>query len=46
MGSYNFPAKCVGFEPFYKVGPVTFKLIYTLTNSDYRTLKSAPARRE
>ncbi len=23
-GQYNYLANCVGFEPLYKVGPVTF----------------------
>ena len=28
MGSVIFSAKCMGFEPFYKVGPVNFKNIF------------------
>ncbi len=35
LGSVLFLAKCVGFEPFYKVGPATFQNKICHINMNY-----------
>jgi hypothetical protein len=45
---YYFSAKCVGFDPFYKVGPINFSNNYIkfriLSNFEYNKLEASILR--